>query len=269
MSRRRRMKLVSRARFVLLACLIVPLARAAEPAAPAPGYASFVCWDYSQLPQLRAWKESEKIIAATLTEAYPALQKLPRIENGTPEQLNDFFRKLPDAHDRLTIVYLAAHQSPGGQWVFPDRRVADWGSLMENLPTPKNPQRLVLLDCCYATSASRWPGWSQKIAPACLFASPGTHITPDLFIYWRRPVDWAELFPGASRWLRQHHFDDSDERISYFGLVWLEAWTRNTAPPQSLADWNHLAQTMTQITQYASTEISADNISSITSIFPP
>lgn len=253
--------------------LVFPALRivAAELAAasPALGYASFVCWKYPQLPQLRAWKETERIIATTLTEAYPALQKGPRQENGSPDQLKDFLRKLPDGADQLTLVYLAAHQSPGGQWYFPDRSVVAWGSLMEELPNLKSPQRLVLLDCCYATSVNRWPGWSQKIAPACLFASPGNRPTPDLFVFWRRPVDWAVYFPGASHWLHQHHFDDSDEQISFFGLVWLEAWTKGTPHPQNLGEWNQLAQAMTQIAEHASTQIHSDDISGITSIFPP
>jgi hypothetical protein len=261
------------AKLVIAVCLVFPAPRAAagEPASaqPSVSYASFVCWNYPQLPQLRAWKETERIVAATLTEGYPALRNLPRQENGSPDQLKDFLRALPDAPDQITLVYLAAHQSPGGQWYFPDRRVVDWGSLMGGLPTLKNPQRIVLLDCCYAASASRWPGWSEKMAPACLFASPGNRPTPDLFVFWRRPVDWAVLFPGASRWLRQHHFNDSDERISFFGLVWLEAWVREASPPRKMGEWNDLAQTMTQIARHASTQINADAISDLSSSFPP
>jgi hypothetical protein len=234
-----------------------------------PGYASFVCWNYSQLPQLKAWKETERIIGLTLAEAYPDLRKLPRQENGSPGQLKDFLRKLPDIPGQVDIVYLAAHQSPGGQWYFPDRSVVDWGTLMGDLPQLKNRQRIVLLDCCYASSATRWPDWSQKIAPACLFASPANRPTPDLLVFWRRPVDWAALFPGAVLWLRQHRMDDSDERISFFGLVWLETWTKESSHPRNLDEWKHLAQTMTQIAQHASTQIGADSVSDISSSFPP
>ncbi len=115
------------AKLILGLAFLAPWAAAAEPGAAPPSlnYASFVCWDYPQLPHLRAWKETERIVAATLTEGYPALGKLPRQENGSPDQLKDFLRKLPDAPDQLTVVYLAAHQSPGGQWYFPDRSVID------------------------------------------------------------------------------------------------------------------------------------------------
>ena len=236
---------------------------------PALGYGSFVCWDYARLPQLRAWKETEKIIATTLAEADPDLQRLPHEENGAPGQLTDFLRKLPDVPGQLTIVYLAAHQSPGGQWYFPDGSVADWGTLLADLPRLRNPNRIVLLDCCYAQAASQWPDWPQKVAPACLFASPADQVTPDLFVFWRRPVDWTEIFPGASRWLRQHRVDSSDERISFFGLVWLEAWTRAPSPPRTMSDWNNFGQAMAQIARQASTRIHAKYVSDISASFPP
>jgi hypothetical protein len=254
---------------VLCVALAVPPSAPAEPGTPAPvlGYASFVCWDYARLPQLRAWKESEKIIATTLAEAYPGLQKLSREENDSPGQLQDFLRKLPDAPGQLTVVYLAAHQSPAGQWYFPDGSVADWGTIMAGLPKLKSVGCIVLLDSCYAQAASQWPDWPDKIAPECLYASSANEVTPDLFVFWRRPVDWAELFPGASRWLRQHHVDDSDERISYLGLVWLEAWTKQPSPPRTLADWNNLAQAMTEISRRASTQIHAKFVSTISASF--
>ena len=256
------------------AALTISLPSPAEPGAAssthAGNYASLVCWDYSQLPKLQAWKETERILTTTLTEAYPSLHKLSREENGSPGQLKDFLRKLPDAPEQFTIVYLAAHQSPGGQWYFPDRSVADWGSLMADLPTLKNPHRIVLLDCCFAQAASRWADWPEKIAPACIFASPADRPTPDLFVFHRRPVDWARVvFPGHSRWLRQHRVTDSDERISFFGVAWLEAWTKQSSPPRTMADWNELGQTMTQIARQASTQIHAKFVSTISSSFPP
>jgi hypothetical protein len=259
------------AKLILGLAFLAPWAMAGEPGVspPSVGYASFVSWNYSQLPQLRAWKETERIIATTLAEGYPALRELQHVENGSPEQLKDFFRKLPDAPNQLTLVYLGGHQSPAGEWYFTDGTDHNWGELMEGLPKLRNPQRIVLLDCCYAQSASLWPDWSQKIAPACLFASPGNRPTPDLLVFWRRPVDWAELFPGASLWLRHHPFHDSDERITFFGLVWLEAWVKGTSPPRNLSEWSHLAQTMTQIAQHASTQIKPDAISNISSVFPP
>lgn len=261
------------AQFLLGAYLILTSARGiaeqTNAPTPAPGYASFVCWKYAKLPQLKAWKETERIIALTLTEAYPALRKLPREENGSPEQLKDFLRQLPDAPGQFHIVYLAAHQSPAGQWVFPDGRAVAWDSLMEGLPKLKSPQRLVLLDSCYAASVNRWPDWSRKIAPACIFAAPENSLTPDLFVFWRRPVDWAVLFPGASRWLRQHQVTASDERISYLGLIWLEAWTKTGAPPQTMRDWRSFAETMTEISRHASTQINAEDVSAISSVFPP
>jgi len=257
------------AKLVVSVCLAFTVSGAASGASsPSLGYASFVCWNYPQLPKLLAWKETEKVIAATLTESYPGLQKLPRQENGSPGELNDFLRRLPDAPDQITLVYLAAHQSPAGQWYFPDHSVVDWGSIMAALPKLKNPRRIVLLDCCYASAAGRWPDWTQKIAPACLLASPGDRPTPDLFALRRRPVDWAVLFPGASLWLRQHHFVDSDERISFFGLVWLEAWTKEASPPRNWNEWSQFAQTMTQIAHHASTRINANSVSEITSVFP-
>jgi len=236
---------------------------------PALGFASFVCWNYPQLPRLRGWKETEKIIATTLTEAYPNRQNLPRPENGSPDQLKDFLRRLPDAPNSMTLVYMAAHQSPSGQWYFPDGSVADWGTLMADLPKLKNTNRIVLLDCCYASSASRWPDWSQKVAPACVFASPANRPTPDLFVFHRRPVDWAVLFPGATLWLREHHFKDPDERVSFFGLVWLEAWMKEASPPQNWNDWHRLAETMSQIAQHASTQINSNSVSDIIAVFPP
>jgi len=249
--------------FVFALCLALLPSPAIAQQAAAPAYASFVCWNYPQLPKLRPWQQTENIIATTLTEAYPALQKLPREQNGSQQQLKDFLRQLPDQPGRITLVYLAAHQSPAGEWNFPDRTVADWGALSQNLPALKNPQRIVLLDCCYAAAADRFPDWTTRIAPACLYAAPADRPTPDLLVFWRRPVDWTDLFPGAALWLRQHHIDNSDERLSYFGLVWLQAWTQTPSPPRTLADWNRLAQTITQISRHASTEIRSSAISNI------
>ena len=236
---------------------------------PGIGYASFVCWDYAQLPQLLAWKESSRLIGMTLAEAYPGLRPLAHEENGSPAQLTGFLRQLPDAPDRIDLVYLAAHQSSAGQWVFPDRSVADWGTLTSDLPRLKKPHRIVLLDCCYATAASRYADWTQKVAPACVYASPADQLTPDLFVFWRRPVDWAVLFPGATLWLHRHHVTDSDERISFLGLVWLEAWAKETSPPRTMADWRDFGQAMMQISQQAATQIHARNVSAISVSFPP
>jgi hypothetical protein len=244
----------------------------AEPskASSSLAYGSFICWKYPQLSSLRAWKETEKIIATTLAESYPTLQRLERLENGSPQQLRDFLSKLPDGPNHLTLIYLAAHQSHGGQWYFTDRSVFSWEALMNGLPKRGNSQQIVLLDCCYAKSTNLWPDWPQKIAPACIYASPGNRPTPDLFVFHRRPVDWPVLFPEASQWLRQHHFDDDDdERISFFGLIWLKAWLDQPKHPQNLGEWNDLAQKMALISQQASSQISSGSISEISSIFPP
>lgn len=248
--------------------LIIPLSLSAE-TSPAPiNYASAVCWKYQHLPQLRAWQETEKIIATALAESFPPIHTLAREQNDSAEQLQSFLRKLPDSDEPLTIVYLAAHQSPAGQWYFPDGTEHSWGSLIESLPKLKSSHRVVLLDCCYAKSATLWPSWSDKVAPACLFAAPINRPTPDLLVFHRRPVDWTTYFPKAIPWLKQHHFNDSDERISFFGLVWLEAWLSQPAPPHDLAEWNDLSQKMTQIVEQTSSNVRADAISEISPMFP-
>jgi hypothetical protein len=252
--------------FLLPVLVALTRAAAASPLPLAPNYGSFVCWDYAQLPPLRAWKETETIIAATLAESYPALRQLPRRENGSPAQLTDFLRRLPDDPDQLTLVYLAVHQSPGGQWHFPDRSVAGWESLLSDLPRLKNARRIVLLDCCYAQAAALWPGWSQKIAPACIYASPPDRPTPDLFVFRRRPVDCEVVFPRAFQWLKQRRLP-GDERVSFFGLVWLEAWLSQPQPPQSLADWNQFGQVMALLARNVATRIRAGESSEIRSVF--
>ncbi len=254
--------------FVLALGLIFPLTLSAETSSAPLNYASAVCWKYEHLPHLRAWQETEKIILTALAEGVPQLHSLAREQNDSAEQLQEFFRKLPDSDDSLTIIYLAAHQSPAGQWYFPDGTEHSWGSLIEGLAKLKSIHRLVLLDCCYAQSAALWPGWPDKIAPACLFAAPANRPTPDLLVFHRRPVDWATYFPKAVPWLKQHHFSNSDERISFFGLVWLEAWLDQPATPQNLAGWKDLSQTMEQIVQRTSPNVRADAISEISSMFP-
>jgi len=215
---------------------------------------------------MRAWRETGDIIAATLSGSYPALPQIRRQENGSPAQLKDFLRQLPDDPNRITVVYLAAHQSPGGQWHFTDRSVASWESLLDGLPRLRNIRRIVLLDCCYAQAASLWPGWSEKIAPACIYASPQNCPTPDLFAFRRRPVDCQALFPHAFQWLKQRRSDD-DERVSFFGLVWLETWLSQPQPPQSLVDWRQFGQRMTLLARKAATQIRAGESSEIISVF--
>jgi hypothetical protein len=246
--------------------LIAVAAPAPLPAAPT--YASFVCWKYTALPPLPAWKETESIIATTLAESFPTLRTLDRRENGSPQVLKSFLAQLPDAADQITVVYLAAHQTPSGRWVFPDRSAASWGALATGLPILRAPNRIVLLDCCHARSASLWPGWSAKIAPASIFASPENARTPDLFVFRRQSVDCEALFPKAVPWLRRHHIDDLDQRVSFFGMVWLETWLNQSAPPRSLGEWKNLAQAMAARAGQVEGQVRTDEGSEISLSFP-
>ena len=242
-----------------LACLL--LSTSLHAADPGVNYASFVCWKYRRLPQLAAWTETEKVIAATLAQAYPNLHTFERQENGTPDQLCQFLRQLPDDATTPTLVYLAAHQTPGGQWFFTDGTPYSWKTVLDVLPDLKGGQRLVLLDCCFARAAGEWPDWTARMG-FTLFAASPTQPTPDLAVFHRRPVDWAVSFPKAIAWMRQHD-PGPEQRLSYLGLVWLEAWQSQPQPPRTWEDWQRLTQAMTDISARTSADIRDEYMSQI------
>ncbi len=249
---------------LMFACFLGTLAEGKEPQA-APFYASVVEWNYPQLPKLIGWRESDTLIATVLSENYRATRLSGECNAAGFSGWLESIHAAQSTHPTFTLIYLAAHQSPSGQWVFTDGTFLDWDQL---LPSPQHLQHptIVMLDCCYACSADLHPNFRSNLAPdLVIYASTATEVTPDLYVYHRTPVDWTRRCPLALAWLHQHHFGGSDERLSYLGLLWLEAFLRQPHPPQNLADWQVLASTLTTLSATISKDAVLHSTSTIQS----
>ena len=142
---------------------------------------------------------------------------------------------------------------------------------MDSLPEIEEPpaHRAARLLSLLAQAVNQWPDWPDKVAPASVFASTAKELTPDLAAFWRRPVDWAVLFPGATQWLRQHHVTDLRRTHQLPRPRLARGVDKDALPSRTMADWNALGQAMTQISQQASTQIHAKYVSTISANFAP
>jgi hypothetical protein len=70
-----------------------------------------------------------------------------------------------------------------------------------------------------------------------LFTSKPDQLTYQLTLASPQPVDLEERYPNSYAWLMNHMPEEWNERISFFGLMWLEAWLETTSAPESKQDW--------------------------------
>ena len=177
-----------------------------------------------------------------------------QILNGTKKQLANWSDLNPQPDDApgkaIQIIYLAAHQSPIGQWCLADGTILSPEHVQSELLGDKKIDRVIFLDSCYARSAMPLTGGlppTQPGAKLVIFASQNNEPTPDEFVYHHSPGDWERLCPHAFQWFREHKFGGSDERISFMGIVWLEAFLTQPNPPVTVSEWRDMAKTMADL----------------------
>lgn len=200
---------------------------------------AFVNWDFRHRQKLRAWKTTAFVIRRTLELWYPQYSAASLVENGTPEAFRQFLHALPDEQQcgGVSLVYLASHQSPAGEWDFPEDKLVPLDSLLAGAGIPGNPRRIVILDTCYAAAADdQAAGWKQ-LAPEALFASPASAETPEANFHSPQPVDFAHRYPAEYAWLKDCLGREWDGKISFLGFIWVQTFLMEKNPPRGTEGW--------------------------------
>lgn len=211
--------------------------------------AQFFCLlntDYSHRP-LEGWKNTGEVIGKTLEAWYPELKKTSPCNNPSQENAQRFFNDIVATTENAQIIYLASRQTKNGEWE--DVKGGEW-SLESVLPKNTSPHaaRIVLLDACYAEKIAEQNKW-REFAPLVLYAANKNQLTFELNVGSRQPIDIQKRYPQSYQWLEKNMPSDWNQRISFFGLMWLEAWLKTPTPPQSKEDWRAFFETAKQVSQ--------------------
>ncbi len=206
-------------------------------------FASAVSSSYGWGKSLRGWESTRLAIQTTLTAWQQSPASQPdgmAARDPSPTGLKQFLQHLPGPDSgKIEIIYLAAKHTPTGAWQFTgkDSGAVTWNELLQIAPS-SHPCRLVILDVCHAAAVIKFPVWTQKMgAAATLLASARDEVTWELDFTKRQPVDLPARFPAAAAWLRQHLPASWDGRLSYLGLIWVQAFLQSPQPPQTLRQW--------------------------------
>lgn len=194
-------------------------------------FCSFVNWDYHHRKPLEGAHYSALAIRETLREWKCASRAGAEVENAGPEAFGPWINRMPHG----SLVYMASHQSPAADWDFTQRKLV---SLAELLPGdhPADPDRIVILDACYAETARRVPGWN-RFAASALMAGKESEETFQLEMFMRRPVDFETRYPAEYHWLKQHLPSAWNGKITFLGLLWVRAFMTTLVVPQDRAAW--------------------------------
>jgi hypothetical protein len=196
---------------------------------------AFVVWDYAGRPRLEAWRNTARVIEATA-----GAQRKQWIENGTPQDLAAFLGKLSgERGEAVSLVYLAAHQSPAAEWDFRARPLTSWKEIRTE--AAPNRHRVVVWDACYAEGAGALPA-VQRLAPLFLFSCRAGEEAGEITFARRRPVDFERRFPEEHVWLKRHLPADWDGSLSFFGLMWLRTWRASEKKPETWEEWREFSR---------------------------
>jgi len=199
---------------------------------------AFVNWDFKHRDNLSGWRSTATVMQRTLEIWFPGTRVHSVVENGSPEQLHAFLRALPGERDcGLSVVYLASHQSPAGEWDFTQRRVVSWRQFLADSPSPAHPRRIIVTDACFAAALQNHSGWSRGFRGLNLFAALATERTFELSIRNRQPVDMRRRYPALHGWLHTQLGREWNGRLSFLGFVWGQAFLTFDHPPADAADW--------------------------------
>ncbi|HPA20980.1 MAG TPA: hypothetical protein PLU30_24740 [Verrucomicrobiae bacterium] len=202
---------------------------------------SFVGIHYTKLPALRGWASTAEVIRKTLSEWFPRYVQGQVIVDGSPDDLIAFLRRLPgpDAAD-FSVVYLASQQAADGSWAFVNGQSVSWVDIVErSRPVPPHPRRIVIVDACYAATLERVPGWRTLFPGPVLFAASPRERTFEFRLDTRLPLDFKKRAPEAWEWSRRA-LPRWDGRMSFLGLVWMQASQSQKSGPLELGGWEEL-----------------------------
>lgn len=205
-------------------------------------FADAISSDYGWGRSLRGWEATSLAIQETLAEWQSPLQMKPAltVRDPSPVELKQFLAQLPGADaGNIQVIYLAAQHTRRGDWQFTGNGNTEvaWNDLLQSTP-PLHPFRVVILDICHAAVVATLPVWTEKMAAATtLLASGPDEYTWELDFSNRQPVDLPAQFPVATAWLKRHLPATWDGRLSYLGLIWVQAFLQTPHPPQTTNDW--------------------------------
>ena len=200
---------------------------------------SFVNWDFHHRKSLRGWRATATAIQRTLAQWYPGRSPHTLVENGDPAALREFFHRLPASSDcDFSIVYLASHQSPAGEWDFVQRQMEPLSRLATASDIPGHRARIVIVDACFAAAVQREPAWQRAWRSASLFAASDAEETQELNFRSPQPIDLRRRYPAAAVWLRENMGRDWDGRLSFLGFVWVQTFVTSTSAPADQKGWS-------------------------------
>lgn len=223
-------------------CAEKPVSPAAGPALSTRYRVSFdsiVNVGYKWRRPMHGWAATELVVERTLRQWYSRLEVRPKSRDSTLEDLKVALESLPSSDQTdISIVYLASSQTRQGQWEFTGggSRVS-WADMLGSVNIPSHPRRIVLLDACHASAVMRSGLWSERLAPSSFFASLEGERTYELNFRSPFPLNLPRRFPEANAWLRENMPADWDGKISFFGLIWLQAFLKTAHPPETQDDW--------------------------------
>jgi hypothetical protein len=217
---------------------------AEEPAAVAGfAFGSALSSSYGWGKALRGWESSCLAVQASLAEWQPPRRMKPAwmtVRDPQVAELRHFLEQLPGPEvGKIEVIYLGAQHTREGAWQLTGRgsRALGWGELLEKAPRA-HPCRIVILDVCHAAAVTGQPLWAEKMgAAATLLASGADEVTWELDFTKRQPVDLATRFPAATAWLKGHLPATWDRRLSYLGLIWVQAYLQTPEAPQTRREW--------------------------------
>lgn len=220
---------------------LTPAASAISNRVARVSFDSFANIHYSDLEPLDGWLTTRTVVEEGLRGWFPGLEVRQSVMDGTPPDLEKFLSGLPGGNEsEVAVVYLASYQSAAGAWRFVNREQCLWSEALRRATIKPHPFRVVILDSCYAAVAERTPEWSGRLATVTLWAGSERELTYELDLSTRVPVDFRRRYPLAWEWTRKHLAADWNRKISFLGLMWLEAWVETASPPKALGDWRLL-----------------------------
>lgn len=251
----------TRLRALFLSSLLLISGQACSFGAP-PVYSSGVNEKFPHRQQLRGWTATSNVIELTLREWFGSVSAGPSVRNGAPAEWIAFLRAVPAGNaSRLSIVYLASHQTPAAEWEFKEKKQVRWSVLLNESKRSAGAPSLVILDACFAAAAEKSPDW-RRFSPRTLFASGPLEDEYEMRFDRSRPYDAPRRFPEAKEWLRTKLGKSWDGRISFLGLMWVEAVRETPAPPASRAEWdrflNRVAAKSQEFRQKESRRLASD-----------
>lgn len=209
---------------------------------------AFVNWDYRHRQKLKGWRNTAILIRKTLAEWSRGPEVGETVENAGPTALRGFLTQLDSRRGDggMHMVYLSAHQSPAGEWEFPDRQKIAWEQLLAGMSLDPDPRRIIILDACHAEAVP--DEWRRKLVSRgfCLFASSPRELTFELIVNRRQPVWFEKRYPQELAWLEDHFGKKwlrKDSRLSFLGFVWLRAFLKTKTPPRTAKEWNLFLRT--------------------------